>query len=100
MIKVTYDNEVDAKYISIKEGKFYETKTINDSLFFDVDIEGDVLGVEILDSSKSEVTIETFDNNLVNITYLKKNEGLKSVDKAYNKQKEYIESEKFAVAAY
>lgn len=98
MIKVTYDSEVDAKYISIKEGKFHETKIITDWLFFDVNSEGDVLGIEILDSSKSEVRIATFEDNLVNINFLKKSDGLESVDKVYNRQNEYLESEKFAVA--
>lgn len=99
MIKVTYDSDVDAKYISIKEGTFHETKIITDWLFFDVNIEGDVLGIEILDSSTSEVRIATFEDNLVNINFMKKNDSSESVNKVYNKQKEYLESEKFAVAA-
>ena len=99
MIKVTYDSEVDAKYVSIKEGEFFETKIINDWLFFDVNKEGDVLGIEILDSSKSDVTIETFENNLVSINFSKKGSGLEPVNQDYDTQKEYLESTEFAVAA-
>jgi uncharacterized protein YuzE len=64
MIKVTYDKEVDAKYVSIRSGKVHETKTINEWLFVDVDSEGSVLGIEILDSSKNNVNITTLDNEL------------------------------------
>jgi uncharacterized protein YuzE len=99
MIKITYDSKVDAKYISIKEGRFHETKIINDWLFFDVNIEGDVLGIEILDSSKSEVRIATFEDNLVKINFLKKSDGLESINKVYNKRRGYLKSEKFAVVA-
>lgn len=99
MIKVTYDSEVDAKYVSIKEGEFFETKIINDWLFFDVNKAGDVLGIEILDSSKSNVTIATFEDNLVNINFSRKGDGLEPINQDYGTQKEYLESKEFAVAA-
>lgn len=69
MIKVTYDSEVDAKYVSIREGKVSETKTINDWLFFDVDDKGGVLGVEILDSSKRLLSLTTLGNELTELSF-------------------------------
>lgn len=68
MIKVTYDSEVDAKYVSIKEGKIHETKIVNDWLFLDLDEKGSVLGVEILDSSKRLFSLSTLDNELDGIS--------------------------------
>lgn len=69
MIKVTYDGEVDAKYVSIKEGKIHETKIVNDWLFFDVNQEGQVLGIEILDASKNQVTVSSLDDEVVHVGF-------------------------------
>jgi len=98
MIKVTYDSEVDAKYVSIKKGKIHETKTIKDWLFFDVDKEGDVLGVEILNSSKNEVAVSTFENKLASIDFIQKDKDKKSLSKNYERREEYINSESAAFA--
>lgn len=65
MIKVTYDKVVDAKYITIKSGDFYETKILNEWLFADVNVEGSILGIEILDYSKRVFSIETLNNELI-----------------------------------
>jgi uncharacterized protein YuzE len=99
MIKVTYDSDVDAKYISIKDGEFFETKIINDWLFYDVNLDGDVLGIEILDSSKNEISITTLEDNLMHINYFIKSDKPEIVQDFDNKQKEYLISESFAVAA-
>lgn len=56
-MKITYDKKVDAKYVSIKKGKVFKTKSLNESIFYDVNKEGEVLGIEILDSSKNDVII-------------------------------------------
>ncbi len=98
MIKVTYDSDVDAKYIYIKEGKFHETKAVNDWLYFDVNAENEVLGIEILDSTNNEVTLSTFEDNLLNITFTR-NSGKAMPINELNSQNEYLESEKFVVAA-
>lgn len=99
MIKVTYDSDVDAKYISIKDGEFFETKIINDWLFYDVNLDGDVLGIEILDSSKNEISITTLEDNLMHINYFIKSDKPEIVQNFDNKQTEYLISESFAVAA-
>lgn len=69
MIKVTYDGEVDAKYVSIKKGKVHETKIIEDWLFFDLNQQGQILGIEILDVSKNDVTIYSLDDEVLHVGF-------------------------------
>lgn len=64
-MKITYDKEADAVYFQLHDGKFYSNKKIDDSTILDLDNEGNILGIEILDASKripkkslSEVHIE------------------------------------------
>jgi uncharacterized protein YuzE len=66
-MKIKYDSKIDAKYVTIKSGKVASTKPINDWLFFDVNKNGEVLGVEILDASVNYVTLQTDGDNLVAI---------------------------------
>ena len=54
MKKVVYDKEIDAKYLTIKSGDIFETKEIRDWLILDFDKSGDILGIEILDSSEND----------------------------------------------
>lgn len=98
MIKVTYDNEVDAKYVSIKEGKVYETKIINDWLFFDVDKNGNVLGVEILDSSKRAFSLFTFDNELSELVIPNADDSTQPLNKIDTIQRKYATSTEAVLA--
>jgi uncharacterized protein YuzE len=66
-MKVSYDKSVDAKYVTFKKGKVFQTKPLNDWLFLDINRKGEVLGVEILDASKNEVALQTDGLNLVAI---------------------------------
>jgi len=100
MLKVTYDTEVDAKYVSVKDGKIKETKIINDWLFFDCDDKGDVIGIEILDASKNHVTVSAFDGDLVNVNFVENASGGASYNKDFGEQKgKYLRSNKAAVLA-
>ena len=58
-MQIKYNSKYDSKYISIKKGKVAETKTVNDSILFDVSAKGEVLGIEILNSSNFIVSITT-----------------------------------------
>lgn len=58
-MKVSYDKDIDAKYVSIKDGAVHQTKALEDWLMLDLDAEGGVLGVEILDASRNRVNLFT-----------------------------------------
>ena len=47
-MKIEYDPEADAAYISIARGKVAETREISEGLNVDYDASGRVLGIEIL----------------------------------------------------
>jgi len=54
-MRTEFDKEADAAYIYFKEignGEVAETITLNDSVNVDLDKEGKVLGIEILDASE------------------------------------------------
>jgi len=54
-MRIEFDKEADAAYIYFKEignGEVAETITLNDSVNVDLDKNGKVLGIEILDASE------------------------------------------------
>ncbi len=51
-MKISYDKEADALYIEFKQGKFDKNKKIDDFTILDLDKEGNILGIELLDVSK------------------------------------------------
>ena len=55
-MKFEYDKEVDAAYIyleyPIKDKQVKNTIELNDNITLDFDVDGKLLGVEILDASK------------------------------------------------
>jgi|SRR3989344_3452197 len=58
-MEIKYDKKADAKYIRIKKGKVAYTSQEKDWLLFDRSKNGDVLGIEILDSSEHAISIDT-----------------------------------------
>lgn len=52
-MKITYDKFADALYISLKKGKVFSTKEINDNVIADFDAENNIIGLEVLDASKN-----------------------------------------------
>ena len=55
-MKVTIDNEADAAYIYFKEiasGEVKNTISLNDAINVDLDSEGKILGIEILDATEN-----------------------------------------------
>ena len=51
-MEVTYDKEADAMYIEFRSGEFASNKKVDDLTIIDLDEEGNMLGIEILDASK------------------------------------------------
>ncbi len=49
---ISYDKEADAMYIKLREGEFAKNKQIDDFTIIDLDKDGKVLGIELLDVSK------------------------------------------------
>lgn len=50
-MKINYDKIADALYISLSKSKVAKTVKLKDRLIVDVDKNGNVVGVEILDAS-------------------------------------------------
>ena len=55
-MKITFDKEADAAYIYFKEilaGESVSTIPLNESINIDLDKDGKMLGMEVLDASKN-----------------------------------------------
>jgi len=50
-MRVRYDEEADALYIKLQEGGYHESDEIKDGFILDYDIDGNIVGIEILDAS-------------------------------------------------
>lgn len=62
-MKINYDKIADAIYINLKEGKIDRTIEVNETMIVDVDKEGGIIGMEILDASSKE-GLQNFENNV------------------------------------
>lgn len=51
-MKITYDKEADAMYIEFLDREFDINKKIDDNTIIDLDKDGNILGIEILNVSK------------------------------------------------
>ena len=50
-MKISYDKEADATYITIRSGDFAENREVIDGVIIDTNSSGELLGIEILDVS-------------------------------------------------
>lgn len=50
-MKVEFDPQADALYIRLREGEVAESDEVRPGVIFDLDAEGRVLGIEMLDVS-------------------------------------------------
>ena len=50
-MKITYDEEADALYLTLRETEYYESDEVKEGLIIDYDREGNPIGVEILRAS-------------------------------------------------
>lgn len=51
-MEINYDKEADALYIELRKGEFGKNKKMDDLTIIDLDIKGNILGIEILNASK------------------------------------------------
>ena len=51
-MKIEYDQQADAMYIRLRAGSVAESDEVRPGVVLDFDVEGQVLGIEILDVSK------------------------------------------------
>ena len=51
-MKITFDKEADAVYIELGSGEFASNKKIDNSTIIDLDKNGNILGIELLNVSK------------------------------------------------
>lgn len=57
-MEISYDKEADAMYIEFRKGKFSKNKKIDDFTIIDLDKEGKLLGIELLEVS-TRIPIES-----------------------------------------
>jgi len=50
-MRVRYDEEADVLYIKFREGEYHESDEIKDGFILDYDVNGNIIGIEILDAS-------------------------------------------------
>lgn len=51
-MEISYDKEADAIYIEFQKGEFAKNKKVDDFTIVDLDKQGNILGIELLDVSK------------------------------------------------
>ena len=51
-MKITFDKEADAIYIEFSSGEFVKNKKIDDETIIDLDKNGNILGIKLLNVSK------------------------------------------------
>jgi uncharacterized protein YuzE len=56
MVSVEFDPEVNALYIRLKDGKVKTSEPLADNIIVDLDENNEVLGIEILLPTKSEIS--------------------------------------------
>jgi uncharacterized protein YuzE len=61
---IKYDKVADAGYLSVHRGKVAKTIEMEDRLNVDVDTEGNILGIEILEASNQAQFIENLQGNV------------------------------------
>lgn len=50
-MRIEYDKEVDALYILLRDAKPVDTKDVEEGVTIDVDENGHIIGIEILDAA-------------------------------------------------
>lgn len=51
-MEISYDKQADAMYIEFRKGEFAKNKKVDDFTIIDLDSEGNILGIELLEVSK------------------------------------------------
>ena len=71
-MKISYDPEADALYILLREAKAGDSVDIEEGVTVDLDADGHIIGLEVLDASKrltpEELTSVSYENLLLAAT--------------------------------
>ena len=51
-MEISYDKQADAMYIEFQKGLFAKNKKVDDFTIIDLDKDGNILGIELLEVSK------------------------------------------------
>ena len=57
-LRISYDRVADALYIRLKEGKVSNSIEVNEGIIVDLNEKGEIMGLEILNFSKSGVDLD------------------------------------------
>ncbi len=57
-LRVSYDRVADALYIRLREGKVSDSIELNEGIVVDLDERGEIVGLEIINFSKSGVDLD------------------------------------------
>lgn len=52
-MEINYDQQADAIYIEFRKGEFAKNKKIDDCTIIDLDEDGNILGIELLEVSRT-----------------------------------------------
>jgi len=66
-MKIEYDREVDALYIRIQEKEVVRTQEVSDGVNLDFDVEGRLIGLEVLGASKKYPSSDIFNFSTENL---------------------------------
>ena len=59
-MEITYDKDADAMYIELRKGEFHKNKKLDGRTILDIDKDGNILGIELLDASKRKMSLPGF----------------------------------------
>ncbi len=51
-MKISFDKKANALYIKLKDGKFFKNKSLDQNTILDLDKNGYILGIEVLNARK------------------------------------------------
>lgn len=51
-MEIKFDSKADALYITFKKGKFFRNKKLGEDTIMDLDKNGKILGIEVLNAKK------------------------------------------------
>ena len=68
-MEISYDKEADAVYIEIRKGEFSKNKKIDEFTIIDLDKDGNMLGIELLELLVSSSFTVRLSELLMHTTY-------------------------------
>ncbi len=66
-MRIEYDREVDALYIRIQEKEVAQSKEVSEDVVLDLDEEGRIIGLEVLDATRHYSLSDIFNLSTENL---------------------------------